>query len=303
MNGSTASASWVCHPAMATLPRVAQHRHWLQTDDFVRYGIDWVRSEGLGRPGVGVDQVSFTRFVAEQWFQPLTILSISATAALRSAATSLRDEVLPPIFSYDVPPDGLVFLPTSLRGDTGSGPYGVSVLSWTHCDIKGQATPGIFVTSWVSDDFGEDLDISDMRYSNALRGRESDLLPRYLLKHAEPLVCGQEVTYGNSVRNPHREETTPVGMPDPDPHSLTHRLSYALWSMLASGALMESKDVPLPPRTSMLYSGDRVRGISVTGMDSGKSLLTVRKDRVEDFYDNRNLFVWNVTPPRGGRVV
>lgn len=301
MTGATASASWVRHPAMATLPRVAQHRQWLQTEDFVRYGVDWVRSEGLGRPSLRVDDLGFTRFVAEQWFQPLTILSASASAALRSAVTSLRDEVLPPIFPYDVPPNGLVFLPSTLHGETGAGPYGVSVLSWSLCDI-GDA-PGIFITSWVGDDFSEDLDISDMRYSNALRGRVSDLLPRYLLKHAEPLLCGQETTYGNEVRNPHREETVPMGAPDPDPDSLTHRLAYALWSMLASGSLTESKDVELPPRTKSMYAGERVHGISVTGMGSDESLLTVRKDRVEDFYDDRNMFVWNVATPRGGRVV
>ena len=301
MTRMTTNGSWVRHPAMATLPRVAQHRQWLQTDDFVRYGIDWVRSEGLGRRGVSVDQVGFTRFVAEQWFQPLTILSTSATAALRSAATSLSDEVLPPIFSYDIPADGLVFLPSTLHGDTGVGPYGVSVLAWTHCDIGD--VPGIFITSWVSDDFGDDLDVTDMRYSNALRGHASDMLPRYLLKHAEPLSCGQEAVYGHSVRNPHREETIPMGMSDPDPHSLTHRLVYAFWSMIASGALVEAENVPLPPRTASLYSGDQVRGVSVAGVDSEESLLTVRKDRVEDFYDDRNMFVWNVTSPHGGRVL
>lgn len=301
MTEVTINGSWARHPAMATLPRVAQHRQWLQTEDFVRYGIDWVRSEGLSRQGVSVDQVRFTRFVAEQWFQSLTILSTSATAALRSAATSLADEVLPPIFSYDVPSDGLVFLPSTLHGETGVGPYGVSVLAWSQCDIGDD--PGIFVTSWVSDDFGDDLDVTDMRYSNALRGRTSNVLPRYLLKHAEPLLCGQEVVYGNSVRNPHREETIPMGKSDPDPHSLTHRLAYALWSMLATGALVETEIVPLPPRTSMLYSGDEVRGLAVTGLDNDESLLTVRKDRVEDIYDDRNMFVWNVTSPRGGRVI
>lgn len=301
MTGATASATWVRHPAMATLPRVAQQREWLQSEDFTRYGVDWVRSEGLGRPGIGVDQTGFTRTVAEQWFQPLTILSTSAVAALRSAATSLTDEVLPPIFSYDIPPDGIAFLPASVHGDTGAGPFGVSVLAWTHCYISD--APGVFVTSWVSDDFSEDLDIMDMRFSNALRGRVSDHLPRYLLKHAEPLVCGQEALYGNEVRNPHREETTPVGKADSDPHSLTHRLAYALWSMVASGALVASSKVSLPPRTAMLYSRDQVHGMSVPGIANDESLLTVRKDRVEDFYDDRNLFVWTVTSPRGGRVV
>lgn len=286
---------------MATLPRVAQQREWLQSEDFTRYGVDWVRSEGLGRPGIGVDQTGFTRTVAEQWFQPLTILSTSAVAALRSAATSLSDEVLPPIFSYDIPPDGIAFLPASVHGETGAGPFGVSVLAWTHCYISD--APGIFITSWVSDEFNEDLDIMDMRFSNALRGRVSDLLPRYLLKHAEPLICGQEALYGNAIRNPHREETTPVSKSDPDPHSLTHRLTYALWSMIASGALATSNDVTLPPRTAMVYSRERVHGLSVPGIGHDESLLTVRKDRVEDFYDDRNLFVWTVTPPRGGRVV
>lgn len=301
MTEATASASWVRHPAMATLPRVAQQREWLQTEDFTRYGIDWVRSEGLGAPGIGVDQTGFARTVAEQWFQPLTILSTSAVAALRSAVTSLTDEVLPPLFSYDIPSDGIAFLPTPVYGDTGAGPFGVNVLAWTHCYIND--APGIFITSWVSDDFTEDLDIMDMRFSNALRGRVSDLLPRYLLKHAEPLLCGQEAVYGHEVRNPHREETIPVGKADPDPNSLTHRLAYALWSMLASGALSTSSEVRLPPRTATLYARDQVHGMSVPGIANEESLLTVRKDRVEDFYDDRNLFVWNVASPRGGRVV
>ena len=301
MSEATANASWLRHPAMATLPRVAQQREWLQTEDFTRYGVDWVRSEGLGRPGIGVDRTGFTRTVAEQWFQPLTILSTSAVAALRSAATSLSDEVLPPIFTYDIPPDGLAFLPASVHGETGAGPFGVSVLAWTRCYISD--APGIFITSWVSDDFNEDLDVMDMRFSNALRGRRSAVLPRYLLKHAEPLVCGQESLYGNKVRNPHREETIPVGKADPDPRSLTHRLTYALWSMVASGALETSNDVTLPPRTAMVYARDQVQGMSVPGIGHDESLLTVRKDRVEDFYDDRNLFVWTVTPPRGGRVV
>lgn len=301
MTEATASASWVRHPAMATLPRVAQQREWLQTEDFTRYGIDWVRSEGLGRSGIRADQTGFARTIAGQWFQPLTILSTSATAALRSAATSLADEVLPPVFSYDIPSDGIAFLPAPVRGDTGVGPFGVSVLAWTHCYISD--APGVFITSWVSDDFTDDLDVTDMRFSNALRGRVSDFLPRYLLKHAEPLVCGEEALYGHRVRNPHREETIPLGAADPDPRSLTHRLAYALWSMLASGALSESEEVPLPPRTAALYSGDRVRGMSVPGVGNDESLLTVRKDRVEDFYDDRNLFVWNISSPRGGRVV
>lgn len=301
MAGATASASWVRHPAMATLPRVAQQREWIRTEDFTRYGIDWVRDEGVGAPGIGVDQIGFTRTVAEQWFQPLTILSPSAVAALRSAATSLSDEVLPPIFSYDVPSDGIAFLPTSLHADTGAGPFGISVIAWTHCYISD--SPGIFITSWVSDDFSEDLDIADLRFRSALRGGMSDFQPRYLLKHAEPLVCGQEALYGNEVHNAHREETTPVGKADPDPRSLTHRLAYALWSMVASGALAATEEVPLPPRTARLYSGDQVHGMSVPGVSNDESLLTVRKDRVEDFYDDRNLFVWTVTSPRGGRVI
>lgn len=296
-----ASASWARHSAMAALPRVAQHREWLQTNDFTRYGIDWVRGNGMGGRSVGVDQVTFSRAVAEQWFRPLTILSTSATAALRSAATSLANEVLPPLFSYDIPSEGLAFLPSTLRGNSDQGAFGVSVLAWSHCYI-GEA-PGIFVTSWVSDDFGEDPDVSDMRFSNALQGRTEAILPRYLLKHAEPLVCGREATYGHAVHNPHREETVPIGMADPDPHSLTHRLLYALWSMLSAGALVESKEVPLPPRTSTLYAGERVHGMSVPGVKDNESLLTVRKDRVEDFYDERNLFVWNVASPQGGRIV
>lgn len=286
---------------MAALPRVAQHRAWLQSSDFTRYGIDWVRGNGVGGGNVGVDQVTFARAVAEQWFRPLTVLSTSATAALRSAATSLANEVLPPLFSYDMPDEGLIFLPSTLRGDTGRGTFGVSVLAWSHCYV-GEA-PGIFVTSWVSDDVGEDSDVSDMRFSNALQGRAGNARPRYLLKHAEALVCGQEATYGHSVHNPHREETTPIGMADPDPRSLTHRVLYALWSMLAAGALTESGEVLLPPRTSTLYAGERIHSMSVPGIDDGESLLTVRKDRVEDFYDERNLFVWNVAPPQGGRIV
>lgn len=290
---------------MATLPRVAQHRAWLVSDDFTRYGIDWVRGSGLDSRGLGIDQVTFSRAVVQQWFRPLTILSTSATAALRSAATSLANEVLPPVFSYDIPDEGLVFLPATLHGDTGQGKgaFGVSVLAWSHCYIGIEEIPGIFVTSWVSDDFGEDSDVSDMRFSNALQGPADDVLPRYLLKHAEPLVCGREAIYGHAVHNLHREETTPIGMSDPDPRSLTHRLLYALWSMVSTGALAESKGVPLPPRTSMLYAGERIHGMSVPGVRDNESLLTVRKDRVEDTYDDRNLFVWNVSPPRGGRVV
>lgn len=297
----TVSAPWVRHSAMATLPRVAKHREWLQSDEFVQYGVDWVRGRGVGGKEVGVDQIGFTRAVAEQWFQPLTILSVSAVAALRSAATSLSDEVLPPLFSYDVPPSGIAFLPSTLHGRQAGAPFGVSVLAWSHCDIGG--TPGVFVTSWVSDDFGEDPDVIDLKFSNALQRRSSGALPRYLLKHAEPLICGREAVYGHSVHNAHREETIPLGMPDPDPNSFTHRLLYALWSMLAGGTLVETKRVPLPPLTSQLYAGESVHGVSVPGVGDDESLLTVRKDRVEDFYDDRNLFAWNVAPSRGGRVI
>lgn len=285
---------------MAALPRVAQQREWLQTEDFTRYGIDWVRGEGVGGRRIGVDQVGFTQAVAQQWFRPLTILSTSATAALRSAATSLTDEVLPPVFPYDLPDEGIVFLSSPLWGNAGDGLFGVSVLAWSDCYIGDQ--PGVFITSWVSDDCGEDQDVSDMRFSNALQGTSSAVAPRYLLKHAEPLLCGEEATYGKAVRNPHREETTPVGMVDLLPRSFTHRLLYALWSMHAGGTLVGSGQVGLPPRTSMLYAGDSVHGMSVAGVAEDESFLTVRKDRVEDFYDDRNMFVWNVVPSRGGRA-
>lgn len=297
---SSPSTTWVRHPAMATLPKVAQQRQWLQSEDFTRYGIGWVRGQGMGGPeGVGATDAGFLRSLAQQWFRPLTILAPSATAALRSAAASLSDEVLPPVFPYDVPEDGTAFLPVTLHGTDHGSTYGISVISWSHCYIGD--TPGVFITAWVSDDFPADPDIAELRRHHA--ATSGGVRPRFLLKHAEPLLCGTETTYGKTVRNPHREETTAVGAPDPDPGSLAHRLVYALWSMLASGSLVASPPVALPPRTAQLYQGDQVHGLTVAGLRNNESLLTVRKDRVEDFYDDRNLFVWNVSAPQGGSVI
>lgn len=295
------STTWARHPAMATLPKVAQQRQWLQSEDFTRYGIDWARGVGMGGPeSVGTTDAGLLRSLAQQWFHPLTLLSPSAAAALRSASASLSDEVLPPVFPYDIPEDGTAFLPSTLHGNTTHGnAFGVSVISWTHCYI-GDA-PGVFITAWVSDDFRADPDIAELRRHHAAMG--GGVRPRFLLKHAEPLLCGTEATYGKTVRNPHREETAAVGDPDPDPSSLTHRLVYALWSMLASGSLVASPPVTLPPRTAQLYQGDQVHALTVAGVRTDESLLTVRKDRVEDFYDDRNLFVWSVSAPRGGRVL
>lgn len=299
----TANASWARHSAMTTLPRVAQQREWLQSEGFLRYGIDWVRRRGMGGREMTVDQATFAHAVASQWFRPLTILSSSATAALRSAATSLSDEVLPQIFPYDIPDEGIAFLPETLHGnaDGGTGKLGVSVLGWTHCDIED--APGVFITSWVSDNFGEDPDVSDMHFSHALQGRSDEVAPRYLLKHAEPFVCGREVVYGKTVRNLHREETTPVGMTDPDPRSFTPRLLYGLWSMLAGGTLVGMPEVDLPPHTARLYLGERINGVRVAGVEDEEVLLTARKDRVVDPFDDRHLFAWNVSSPEGGRII
>lgn len=286
---------------MATLPRVAHQRAWLQDDGFVQYGIDWVRSRGMSGREVGVDQFGFVRAVAEQWFRPLSVLSTSAAAALRSAATSLSDEVLPPIFPYDVPDQGLVFLPTALQAGTSpASTHGISALGWTHCLI-GDA-PGIFITSWVGDDFEDDADIEEMHFTHVL-SRAGSVRPRYLLKHAEAILCGKEAVYGHALNNAHREETTPLGMADRDPESFTHRLLYALWSMSLGGTLQKPQAVPLPPRTAQRYAGESVNAVGVPGIGDGESLLTVRKDRVEDFHDARNYFVWNVALPFGGRVI
>lgn len=300
MNAS-ADTSWALHPAMATLARVAQHRDWLRTDAFARYGAAWVKSGSVGGGSrIGVNQDPFTRALTAQWFHPLTILSTSTVAALRSAATSLADEVLPPIFSYDIPHEGIAFLPTAIQGAAHSGLFGISVLAWTR--VRVGRVPAVFVTAWVGDDVHQDPDIADLRISNAL-SQGAGLTPRYLLKHAEPILHGIEVTYGLKVHNAHREETTPIEMVDPDPASLTHRLLYALWSMIRTGALVEDPDVPLLPQTARRYPAAHLKSMYVADIPVSEALLTVRKDRVVDLYDNRIRFVWNISSPRGGRVI
>lgn len=279
--------SWVSRDAIGALPEVTRQQEWMSTSLFDEYMGVWDRESGLG--GLRGD-TSLNDSLFAQWHQPLTFAAPSTMAILRSATESLTDEALPPIFGFDIPDSGLVFLPTTLRGARqGDSPRRVAIdaLAWSECTVAD--SPGVLISAW------ERIAAHGSPRAARLATSRGDVSAAYVLSDVMALVHGRVYAYGRSFEISHREETVAVSVVDGSPESLAHRVLYSLWSLLAGGVVEEARGLALPPLTAQKYPWASVRSLTSPCVDDEAALVSVRKDRVVDFFDDRHLFVWTAS--------
>lgn len=158
--------TWASAAAAALLAQRSSQVTWMRTPYFLDYLKDYLAHNDAGQfITQEEDRKSLARGLTAQWESgERYVLSIPAAAALFSAASTLGEEVLPPILPDDLPSEsGLVLFPRTVYGTSMRGEkVGVTAFSWGPC-YAAPGVPGTFLTTWTHRDAEDDSRLRALR--------------------------------------------------------------------------------------------------------------------------------------------